>query len=298
MTIKVLAWTAVTVLSLSQASFMPVASEHKHTQLCEGFVEENNLNIPVGFNAGGIDEATFNRVMDRIEKIFTPIIAAEGGKFELVRNWTDGTVNAYAQRIGTTYQIQMFGGLARHPAITEDAMALVACHEVGHHIGGAPKISNMWSNWASNEGQSDYYAGLKCLRLYYEAVENTDWYQKNAATLPALAVEKCAATFTDENEKIMCLRTAMAGQSVGFLFQDLRGETTAPDFSTPDTSAVTKTNDRHPATQCRYDTYFQGGLCAKAVSDSVSQTDYKQGTCTLAEGATIGTRPLCWFKPN
>ena len=33
----------------------------------------------------------------------------------------------------------MFGGLAGHETITTDAFALVACHELGHHIGGAQR---------------------------------------------------------------------------------------------------------------------------------------------------------------
>lgn len=292
MTFKVLAWTAVTALSLSQASFT-----HDHTALCEGFVEENTMSIPVGFTAGGITEAEFNGVMDKIEQIYTPIIAAKGGTFQLVRNWEDATVNAYAQRMGTTYQIQMFGGLARHPAITVDAMALVACHEVGHHIGGAPKVANPWSKWASNEGQSDYFAGLQCLHKFYALTDAQDWMQKNAASVPAFVVQKCETIYSKEADQVDCLRTSMAGMSVAMLFQDLRGETVVPDFSTPDARVVAKTDDRHPATQCRLDTYFQGGLCNKSVDAELSDTDYKQGTCAAAAGDTAGVRPLCWFKP-
>jgi len=47
-------------------------------------------------------------------------------------------VNAYASvdKQGQQF-IHMFGGLARHPLMTEDAFLLVACHEFGHHYGGA-----------------------------------------------------------------------------------------------------------------------------------------------------------------
>jgi len=69
------------------------------------------------------------------------------------KHWEDGTVNAYASENGNNDVISMFGGLARHPAITPDAFYLVACHEIGHHLGGAPKKGN--TQWASNEGQAD-----------------------------------------------------------------------------------------------------------------------------------------------
>lgn len=292
MTFKVLAWTAVTVLSMSQASFT-----HEHTELCDGFVEKNSMNIPTSFTMTGIDKTEFDKVLDIIEGIYAPIISAKGGTLEMKRNWDDGTVNAYAQRMGTKYIVQMFGGLARHPAVTSDAFALVACHEVGHHLAGAPKVANPWSKWASNEGQSDYFAGLKCLRKYYALTDNTEWMTKNSAAIPAFVSDTCTATFSDAQEQINCLRTSMAGLSVGLLFKDLRKEDTLPDFQTPDKNVVTRTSDKHPATQCRLDTYFQSALCTVAVSDEVSDSDYKTGTCTPEAGFSLGLRPLCWFAP-
>lgn len=293
---KFLAWTAVATLSLASV----VGYSHNH-KLCSGFVEDNNMNIPVGFHmmgvTGGIDEAQFNKVMDRIELLYTPIVKAAGGNLKVVRNWTDGTVNAYAQQTGANWEIQMFGGLARHPAITEDAMAVVACHEIGHHIGGAPKVANFWSTWASNEGQSDYFAGLKCLRLYYTEASNNEWIKANGATIPAYATDKCNLVWKQDNERITCLRTAMATYAVGVLFQDLREETVAPQFNTPDATKVVRMDDRHPGTQCRVDTYFNSGLCTKPVSEALSNSDYKAGTCAQVNGATEGFRPLCWFKP-
>ena len=126
----------------------------------EGFLPENDLKISVNAKRfGGISEEQFNTVIDKVNDVYAPLVAQEGGTLKIVKNWTDATVNAYAQRQGTTYLVSMFGGLARHETITEDGMALVVCHEIGHHIGGAPKKT--WgSAWASNEGQSDYFATL------------------------------------------------------------------------------------------------------------------------------------------
>ena len=62
----------------------------------------------------------------------------------------------------------MFGGLARHKLVTPDGFALVACHEMGHHLGGAPRRGG----WASNEGQSDYYATTKCARRIWAEDNN------------------------------------------------------------------------------------------------------------------------------
>jgi hypothetical protein len=275
----------------------------------DGFVPKNNLNIPAGIKSiNGITEAEFNSAIDEVEEIYAPIISSMGAKLEIERNWTDGTVNAYASQSGKTWKVAMFGGLARHATITRDAMALVVCHEIGHHIGGAPKKGGSadggwWGgngggaiSWASNEGQSDYFATLKCLRKAW----NND---NNAAIIKTLNAPKivtalCKKNYkTDKVETALCVRMAMAGKSVSDLFSDL-GKLPATDFAKPDTSVVSKTFDSHPKSQCRLDTYYAGSLCDVNMNEDVSQTDEVKATCHGSLGHKIGTRPLCWFKPS
>jgi hypothetical protein len=135
-----------------------------------GFVPENDLFIPSSVKSiNGITEEAFNDAIDEVETIYAPIIAQMGAELSIERKWDDGTVNAYAMQSGKTWKVAMFGGLARHATITKDAMALVVCHEIGHHLGGAPKTAGFLglNRWASNEGQADYYANLKCLRKLF-----------------------------------------------------------------------------------------------------------------------------------
>jgi hypothetical protein len=213
------------------------------------------------------------------------------------RKWDDGTVNASAQRSGRTYVVNMFGGLARHPSITPDGFALVVCHEIGHHIGGAPKIGGFpWINrWASNEGQADYFATLKCLRQTFTNEDNAAVISR--MTLPSSLVEKCAEVYANEDEKNMCIRLGMAGASVSGLFANMRNQPEGR-FETPDSNVVSRTDNSHPAYQCRLDTYFQGALCDLPMNEDVSQSDEKVGTCNTSTGHTVGVRPLCWFKPS
>lgn len=281
---------------VATAGVWSFGSTHHH-HLCDGFVEENDLWIAdLGImNNDGISEATFHEVLDRVEKLYTPVIAARGGQLRVVRNWSDGTVNAYARRLGRVYEISMFGGLARHPSITADGFALVACHEIGHHLGGAPKINNIFNRWASNEGQSDYYAGLKCLREFYTPESNLEWLEGREVS--ETVFEACTFNFEELQDQISCMRSSYAGLSVGYLFQDLRKENNPPQFHTPDTSVVSRTDDRHPATQCRLDTYFQGAICDRSQDEDLSDTNYQQGTCARTAGYSEGVRPLCWFAP-
>lgn len=264
--------------------------------LCSGFVEENDMNIPVGVTAGGLTQAEFNQVLDSIQAVYAPIVAAKGGTLQFRRLWDNGTVNASAIRYGNTWVVNMYGGLARHPAITLEGFALVACHEVGHHVGGTPKADDGWfSSWASNEGQSDYFATLKCLRQVFTAQDNLDWAQ-NSQLDPYLVAE-CAAQFSTPEEQALCARTSMAGMSTAELFRDLKNETASAAFNTPDTKVVDVTDNSHPGTQCRLDTYFQGSICTADLHSDLNDHDYRQGTCALDTGFIKGVRPLCWFHP-
>jgi len=262
-----------------------------------GIVEKNDLHIPVGAkNAGGITEKDFNDAIDKVEGIYSPIIAAKGKTLQVERKWDDGTVNAYAQQVGNTWKVSMFGGLARHETITVDGFALVVCHEVGHHLGGLPKKKSWWSSsWASNEGQADYFGTMKCLRKYMENDDNITMMA--SANVPAFVTEKCEANFTNDADIAMCQRGALAGLSLGNLFRALRRLDQPLKFDTPDPNVVATTNDNHPAPQCRLDTYFQGALCEKDHYTDVSDTDVNQGVCNRVDQDAEGIRPLCWYKP-
>jgi hypothetical protein len=169
---------------------------------------------------------------------------------------------------------------------------LVVCHETGHHLGGAPKYNG--TDWAANEGQADYFGTLKCMRRVIGGDDNVGIVSK--MNIDAEAKKKCELVYKSAGEVAMCERIAMAGKSLALLLGSLEGRSNIA-FTTPDKSVVKRTNDAHPAAQCRLDTYFQGGLCDKSVDELNSNTDVKPGTCVKSEGFTIGMRPLCWYKP-
>ncbi|EQC51403.1 peptidase, M48 domain protein [Bacteriovorax sp. DB6_IX] len=263
-----------------------------------GIVEENSMYIPVGAkSAGGLTEDQFNRVIDKVEKVYKPIIKEMGANLVIERKWDDGTVNAYARQSGSTWHVAMFGGLARHETITEDGFATVVCHEIGHHIGGAPKKSSWWgSSWASNEGQADYFGTSKCLRKMMENEDNATIVAN--MDIPAHVTKKCNANFTNAEDITMCQRGSMAGLSLANLFRSLRNLSQELKFTTPDSNVVSSTNHNHPAPQCRLDTYFQGALCDVDHNTDVDQDDALIGTCNRVDNYVDGVRPKCWYKPS
>jgi hypothetical protein len=237
-----------------------------------------------------------------MEEIYTSIFKDDyNADLVIERDWEDGTVNAYAQQNGNKWIVKMFGGLARHPETTLDGFRAVICHEIGHHIAGAPKKKSWYgTTWASNEGQSDYYATTKCLRkLYlkekhlaetlqiYSDIKNTDEEK--------LAKKECDSVYKDINDKAVCYRSSLAGKSLARLLGSLRGNSNVK-YSTPDTNVVSTTNHNHPAAQCRLDTYFQGALCINDHDKLADENDVRLGYCTVSEGYKIGNRPQCWYN--
>lgn len=283
------------VLALVASAFL--FFEYHTSTLCSGFWPENDLYIPVSeVSALSIDEATFNAVLDRIEYVYATEISRRGGQLVVNRLWSNGTVNASAQRFGSQYIINMYGGLARYKSITEEGFALVACHELGHHIGGAPKNRGFMARWATNEGQSDYFAGLKCFRKIYTEQENLDWVK--TAKVHPIVKEKCDQAWSRDYEKAVCMRFAMAGRSVTQLFKDLKFPNEPLSFETPDSSSVSKTFNGHPKPQCRLDTYLHSALCDRDLSERTSDRDPEAGSCTRRKGYMDGVRPTCWYQPS
>lgn len=265
----------------------------------EGILPKNDLKISVNsIRSNGMTEEIFNRVVDETSKLMEPFVTLAGGELQVIKNWHDETVNAYATRSGNYWAINMFGGLARHDTITKDGLALVVCHEIGHHIGGAPKKNYWWSSqthWASNEGQADYFATLKCLRRLFADDNNAEIIAK--ADIPEIVSTQCQSTYKTKREQDLCIRTTMAGHSVAKLFESFDEDVTI-DFSTPDENIVGTTYHNHPEAQCRLDTYFAGSLCTVALDDAVDQEDELKGVCTRSNNFLKGNRPLCWYKPS
>jgi hypothetical protein len=278
-------------LSMSLATFSFACDSTGKT----GFLPENNMKISVGDKAANsMTEERFLAIVGRVETVYSPIVKAKGATLFMNNAWTDSTVNASAEEDGTTWQVNMYGGLARHPLITDDGFMMVVCHELGHHLGGAPRYDRN-TNWASNEGQADYFAGLKCMRRVLQSDDNVTIV--STMTVDAEATKQCSSVYKSESEIALCQRIAMAGKSLGQLLGDLGGNSNV-NFTTPDKKVVRSTNDNHPAAQCRLDTYFQSMLCDKSIDEDLSKASPIPGACIKKDGFTQGVRPLCWYKPG
>ena len=154
-------------------------------------------------------------------------------------------------------------------------------------------------SWASNEGQADYWASLKCMRRYMDQQDNYAALSK--MNVPSEVKNHCEDHFPDLKGQAICMRTTLAGYSLANMFRSIRtrnGRVIAElSFTNKDPNVVKDMDDNHPAPQCRLDTYFSGSLCGRDVSESVSYTDVNDGVCTKFNGHDTGIRPRCWYKP-
>lgn len=251
---------------------------------------KNNLWIPVSYKGESeITKEIFDSTIALVQKVYSPIVAKKGGVLNIKGNWEDGTVNAYAQRVGNTYEIRMFGGLARHEHVTSDGFMAVICHELGHHIGGFPKYKN--NDWASNEGQSDYWSTLKCMKKTISFIKRSN--KINKIVVPEIVTSSCKTQYKNIKTQKTCERISMAGKSLANLLAAL-GNRPLPNFETPSKVIVKTTLDTHPEAQARLDTYFAGALCSVNIKIDVSDVDETIGTCVKG----IGSRPRSWFAPK
>lgn len=262
------------------------------------FAPENGLNISFNSNSkNGITEEVFNEVIEEISAIYKPIIEAKGNPFRVERRWSDGKVNASASldRRGR-FVVTMYGGLARHELITRDGFATVLCHEIGHKLGGAPRRTEWYGSrtWASNEGQSDYFAILKCFKRVYGTHDNISYIEQ--LDIHPIVRKKCNSIHDNESEAALCIRSVIAAKSGADLLGTL-SKTGLTSFDKHDPSVVTRTNHKHPHAQCRLDNYFSAALCDKDFNEDFDRKDPNKGACNRKDGDTQGLRSLCWFKP-
>jgi hypothetical protein len=266
--------------------------------LCDGFVETNSLKRPVPKAGsqkllGGLDQTQFNTAIDKVTSLYSPVFTQKGLRLLVKKLWTNTQVNAVAYKENGYSVVEIWGGLARHEVMTVDGVTLVTCHEVGHHLGGLPKFTDPNGTWASVEGEADYFATMKCLRKVF-AKDISTW----SGAVDPTAQSKCESVHAPGSiDAKMCMRISMASLASAQLSAAVSNGS-APYFESKDNSVVNVTYERHPAGQCRLDTYMNGDLCL--VSDKVDlvNTNIDTGTCRNIPEEEYGARPRCWFKPT
>ncbi|MDD0854304.1 hypothetical protein HBN50_14420 [Halobacteriovorax sp. GB3] len=250
-------------------------------------------------SSGNISEFEFNQIIDRFTKVWSPFIKKNFGKKLIVEGrWTEAKVNAHATRDQKKNPvIVLLGGMARHPEMTKDGLVFILCHELGHHLGGAPKKFRGGSNkrsWSSAEGQADYFAATKCMRKVFENHFETPFLPMYYSDEEVRSTER----FCMDEE---CKKTLLAGLSVSRVFSSLRMGSVEPSLIIRNGQSVGQTNYKHPDPQCRLETVISGAQCDLGIEYPFDDSKADVGACVAREGdkaSMEGARPRCWFAPS
>jgi len=239
----------------------------------------------------GVQQEQAKTIIKQIKQSFGQKFAPKTLQIEFL--WDNAEVRA-----SSTYddnddpKIVVYGGLARHPLMTEDGLSLILCHELGHFLGGAPKKFRGHSSlrsWSSAEGQADYYAASKCLKKVFR--ENV----KNESIESLLGLVNIPPTeITNVCIDYLCQRILAASLSVSKIYAlAASGNPDQVSLKNKDQSVTYETITTHPNPQCRLDTYEAGALCPIPYSQDFDLNDPSVGACDQDYG-----RPLCWFHPE
>lgn len=263
---------------------------------------DNDLSFPVTNqkNVEGPQKFQIMRIIERFKSVMQPTVTKRLKKtLKIELDWENPKVNASATRDESNNPvIVLLGGMARHPEMTPDGLLGILCHELGHHLGGAPKKKRGRSDkrsWSSAEGQADYFAANKCLNIFFNSPSET-------VNLDALS-DKKEVDFAESrcgNDPI-CTRTALAGLSMAKVFASLKDFYRNPSLERNDHTTVWETTFGHPKPQCRLDTILAGAVCSVPPTQPFDSLDPSIGAC-YRHGDEVtkvsGERPRCWYNPE
>ncbi len=183
------------------------------------------------------------------EQELAPMVEQKGGKLYVILEWESDRINAEAKRnAAQEWEIIVYGGAARYQAFTQRELALIMCHELGHHLGGSPFASR--NGWSSTEGQSDYWSTLKCFRNIYKK-------------FTSLTVSDEAQTFCQNAQELstdFCLQAAEGSLRVSRFYAHNQRFAGYPELSQQELTMVTRIHYGYPNPQCRLDTLKAGIL--------------------------------------
>jgi hypothetical protein len=177
--------------------------------------------------------ANFYIIPAKVLGLFRNELTAINYPLELKADWNSPYFGAGVSLYENSFKLMILGGTARMKEMTLDAYAANVCHEVGHVIGGDPKQTITGADWASSEGQADFFAATICLKRFYqsEGISNeVDLKNK---------IEKAGFDF-------MNLASKIESDPKNKFFQRAKVKMAEVDHTLI---------NRYPSLQCRYETF-------------------------------------------
>ena len=213
------------------------------------------FHLPPGDpRSGPLSVEDFNLITTEfITKVWVHHMQSENLNMLTRFEWENPYLMAGSSLVGQNFTILFSGAFVRLPLMNRLGVAFILCHELAHLKGGEPRIlADPLSQWASAEGQSDYWAASVCL---------PEFIQKSAPLFKDILVsEESLQLCKDHKNPELCSQAITAGET--FLkataaWVNAKPVSFAGDW---DHSVVDKVNRSYPTPQCRLQTIVHGVL--------------------------------------
>lgn len=267
-------------------------------QACEhGFFPQNDLFITAYSENPIAKNAKSANLVQLVGKIYIPIFKQFNKKLQINFKLENTAVNAYATRDDSNNPvINISGGMVNHKLLTQDGLALILCHELGHFLGGEPKKLRGRStkkSWSSAEGQADYFAVANCIKKVFRQLPETFSTEKNNSLNKNEKEARMQAEADSVCKTPMCRRVAFASLNVTEVYASIDFYSRELSLVYADNYTVYQTVYGHPNPQCRLDTMIAALQCPNAESIEFKDGDPISGACSNPEFR----RPRCWYYP-
>lgn len=220
-----------------------------------------------------VNETDFKSVNEIVLGIYTPIIAEKFNSSvelkEYYHNFGGAFVRDSVRKLlgEQRFILTLTGNIPNFDGMNIAGYALVACHELGHIMGGEPRQRTALDGWSSVEGQADYFATNTCMWGYVKTLPLPEL----GKDLDDKMVHLCYKKFSpDINSAQDCLKILAGIDAMAQYFNRSYKNDTVVSINKKDSSLVERTMQKYPSLQCRVDTWM-AGLFNEA-------------------------RPGCWFK--
>ena len=229
-------------------------------------------------------KSEFEQTLESARKYFRPIYQSHGKELSILGEWDYDENNAKALAYTVDhYFIEIYGGALKSEGTNTDSLRAMICHEVGHHLGGAPFMPQYYEDYylfqGSSEGQADYYAANVCLKKWLNGEDH--WRKIHQIGFSKKDQIFCERYHNDKNNIGLCIRIITAFKRM--LSLKIESEVQI-NLKTPSlaykyalASSVT-----HPPSLCRLETAYAGVIC------------HQENGCSIFQNPIEASRPLCW----
>lgn len=231
-----------------------------------------------------ITQESFNFIVHEAYRLYLPEAAKQRRPIIIkTLDWQTPYFSAWANHDYNTgiYDINFWGGFARLPLMTKRAFIFTACHELGHVLGGTPRIKTKGMDKMSTEGQSDFFAAASCFKTF--VLKNPNFLD-SPKQLDPYAASLCLDQFDTREDEIdleLCFQTMQTAKDFTLAINHLNLEEQA-HYHTPDLRVVDETLTSYPSHQCRMDIISNAALLPYT-GESVSIKN-------------LESRLSCWYK--